>query len=94
MQALPATVHTTAGTHTTGRALSRAHIAVAEQRLRICIGILTDSDVLTRTFSATSAARIRGLHNAYIAQRKSNIQELCATPDEVVNALPSSVCRE
>ncbi|MFD4242705.1 hypothetical protein ACFWP3_14050 [Streptomyces sp. NPDC058525] len=44
---MPATVHTTAGTPATVRALSRAHSAVAEQRLRICIGTLTDSDVLT-----------------------------------------------
>ncbi|MFG3403765.1 hypothetical protein [Streptomyces sp. NPDC048142] len=49
----------------------------------MCVGILT----------ATRAARIRDLHHAYIAQRQSNLQELCATLDEVVNAL-TKLCRE
>ncbi|MFJ2420199.1 hypothetical protein [Streptomyces brevispora] len=59
----------------------------------MCVGILTDSDVLADIITATRAAQIRDLHNAYITQRQSNLQELCATPDEAVNALVK-LCRE
>ncbi|MFF8902595.1 hypothetical protein ACF082_34575 [Streptomyces lydicus] len=86
MHALPATVHTTAGTHATGPPFPTP----TSQSPSICIGIFTDSDVLTST---TRAARIRDLHNAYITQRQSNLQELCATPGGVVNALAKALPR-
>lgn len=34
----------------------------------MCVGILTDSDVLADIITATRAAQIRDLHNAYITQ--------------------------
>ncbi|MBK3582258.1 hypothetical protein JHN49_00440 [Streptomyces sp. MBT57] len=69
------------------------HYEAPEQRLRMCVGILTNSDVLADTITATRAAQIRDLHNAYIAQRQNGPQEIGAARDEVVDAL-AKLCRE
>lgn len=67
------------------RVVFHDHYATAEQRLSMCIGILTASDTLAGTITSDRAARIHELHQAHVAQWR-------ADPDGVVNAI-AKLCR-
>ncbi|MFB7917060.1 hypothetical protein [Streptomyces sp. NPDC056061] len=61
------------------------HYESAEQRLRTCVSILVNSDVLTGTITSGRAIRIQQLHSSHVAQWSTR-------PDEVVNAI-AELCR-
>ena len=67
------------------RVVFHDHYATAEQRLSVCIGILTASDILAGTITSDRAARIHELHQAHVAQWR-------ADPDGVVDAI-AKLCR-
>lgn len=67
------------------RVVFHDHYATPQQRLSVCIGILTTADTLANTITAERAARIHELHQAHVAQWQ-------ADPDAVVNTI-AKLCR-
>ncbi|MFC9756707.1 hypothetical protein [Streptomyces sp. NPDC056921] len=64
-----------------------------EQRLRMCVWLLMNSDVLAGIITSDRAVWIQELHSSYIVWDQTGLPELRATSDEIVNAL-AEVCRE
>ncbi|MFD2794641.1 hypothetical protein ACFS27_13875 [Promicromonospora vindobonensis] len=67
------------------RVVFHDHYATRVQRLSVCVGILTVSDILAGTITSERAAHIHELHRAHVAQWP-------ADPDVVVNAI-ATLCR-
>jgi hypothetical protein len=62
------------------------HYESPEHRLRMCVGLLTDSDVVSRIVDSTRSAEIRALYQAYVSQWTT-------APDSVVDAI-AKLCRQ
>ncbi|PUB32497.1 hypothetical protein C8K30_1011023 [Promicromonospora sp. AC04] len=67
------------------RVVFHDHYATAEQRLNVCVGILTASDILADTITSDRAGRVHDLHHAHVSQWRTD-------PDSVVNAI-AKLCR-
>ncbi|MFE4834459.1 hypothetical protein ACFRAU_07235 [Arthrobacter sp. NPDC056691] len=67
------------------RIVFHGHYETPAQRLSMCVGILTASDVFSGTVSAERAAGIHELHHGHVARSNTS-------PDEAVNAI-AKLCR-